>query len=145
MTTYSEKLLDPRWQKKRLEILSRDQFTCMICFDSASTLHVHHRIYRPKTEPWDYPEWALVTLCASCHAGEYDDGRERTRLWESLAKCGFSLSDINTISEGFETLQVVYAPDVTASVLQFLFSSRELMDNAREAFFEHLKNQPKPF
>jgi len=26
--TYSEKLKDPRWQKKRLEILSRDNFTC---------------------------------------------------------------------------------------------------------------------
>lgn len=31
--TYSQKLRDPRWQKKRLEILERDSFTCQHCHD----------------------------------------------------------------------------------------------------------------
>ena len=30
---YSEKLKDPRWQKKRLEILERDNFRCQYCGD----------------------------------------------------------------------------------------------------------------
>lgn len=30
---YSQKLLDPRWQRKRLEILQRDDFTCQVCSD----------------------------------------------------------------------------------------------------------------
>ena len=42
---YAEKLKDPRWQKKRLEILERDAWVCQKCFDTKSTLHVHHRIY----------------------------------------------------------------------------------------------------
>lgn len=43
---YSDKLKDPRWQKKRLEILTRDEWTCQICFDTESTLVVHHQKYK---------------------------------------------------------------------------------------------------
>lgn len=63
--TYSEKLKDPRWQKKRLEVLQRDNFTCMWCGDTKTTLHVHHNDY--KGEPWDVPDYFLSTLCADCH------------------------------------------------------------------------------
>jgi len=66
-TTYSEKLKHPKWQKKRLEILNRDKFTCKLCGDTESTLHVHHLEYKPNTEPWDYPNANFKTLCEYCH------------------------------------------------------------------------------
>lgn len=65
--TYLEKLKDPRWQKKRLEILERDKWTCASCGDKKSTLHVHHIFYLSKTEPWDVPSGLLITLCEDCH------------------------------------------------------------------------------
>lgn len=65
--TYSEKLKDPRWQRKRLEILQRDDFMCLICQDSAQQLHVHHKQYRRGADPWDYPDSNFVTLCCECH------------------------------------------------------------------------------
>ncbi|HQV53958.1 MAG TPA: hypothetical protein PLX17_00505 [Chitinophagaceae bacterium] len=67
--TYVEKLKDPRWQKKRLEILSRDNFTCTNggCFDKTSTLHVHHLDYISGNDPWDYPNEYFMTVCESCH------------------------------------------------------------------------------
>ena len=37
---YSQKLKDPRWQKKRLQILERDEWNCQICHDNESTLVV---------------------------------------------------------------------------------------------------------
>jgi hypothetical protein len=52
---YSQKLKDPRWQKKRLEILERDGWKCMACGDKEKTLHVHHIFYLPGKEPWDIP------------------------------------------------------------------------------------------
>jgi len=58
---YSDLLKDPRWQKKRLEILQRDEFSCQICFDTKSTLHVHHRRYISDCKPWEYPEHVLVS------------------------------------------------------------------------------------
>lgn len=64
---YKELLLDPRWQKKRLEILQRDGWSCRICSDKTTTLHVHHRRYKRNANPWDYDGEDLVTLCAYCH------------------------------------------------------------------------------
>jgi hypothetical protein len=66
--TYAEKLKDPRWQKKRLEIMSRDKFTCQRCKDATSTLNVHHRYYEKSAMPWEYPNDALVTYCQKCHS-----------------------------------------------------------------------------
>lgn len=63
--SYAEKLKDPRWQKKRLKILERDDFTCQNCADKTKTLHVHHLKY--DGEPWEIDSHYLVTLCESCH------------------------------------------------------------------------------
>lgn len=65
--TYSEKLRSPKWQKKRLEILNRDNFTCQECLDKATTLHVHHKTYIKGREPWDYDDFNFITLCEVCH------------------------------------------------------------------------------
>lgn len=69
-SVYSKKLLDPRWQKKRLEILQRDNWTCRFCESTDNTLHVHHIYYEPKSEPWDAELKHLITLCAECHQEE---------------------------------------------------------------------------
>lgn len=65
--TYSQKLKDPRWQKKRLDILNRDDWTCRKCENKESTLHVHHKVYIKGKDPWEYPAKFLITLCDSCH------------------------------------------------------------------------------
>lgn len=65
--TYKEKLLDPRWQKKRLDILQRDEFSCQICKDKTTTLHVHHFSYEKSGNPWDTPDDDLITYCECCH------------------------------------------------------------------------------
>lgn len=67
MTTYSEKLKSPKWQKKRLEILQRDEFMCTYCEDAESELHVHHKKYIYGNEVWDYENENFITLCKPCH------------------------------------------------------------------------------
>lgn len=62
---YAEKLKDPRWQKKRLEVFQRDDFTCRYCQDKNTTLHVHHMEYAGN--PWDVDINKLITLCEDCH------------------------------------------------------------------------------
>lgn len=93
MSEYYAKLKDPRWQKKRLEILSRDTFTCRLCDDSENTLHVHHIRYEKGADPWDYPDDCLVTLCESCHE-ELHIVKIGDRLLESLIVGGASISDL---------------------------------------------------
>jgi predicted RNA-binding Zn-ribbon protein involved in translation (DUF1610 family) len=73
--TYSEKLRDPRWQKRRLEIYNRDNFTCQECLSTTKTLNCHHLAYESNVEPWDYPSDYLITLCEDCHK-EVDEYRK---------------------------------------------------------------------
>lgn len=65
--TYSQKLKDPRWQKRRLEVLSFYGFQCFFCKDLKSELHVHHKQYLRGRSPWDYSDDELVVLCVVCH------------------------------------------------------------------------------
>lgn len=71
---YREKLRDPRWQAKRLEILKRDDWTCQNCGyyagESAHFLQVHHHWYDQTKEPWEYSNEALIALCRLCHEAE---------------------------------------------------------------------------
>lgn len=65
--TYSEKLKDPRWRQRRLEILERDEYACQDCGHESKSNHVHHIVYRFDCEVWEYPDNELKTFCASCH------------------------------------------------------------------------------
>lgn len=75
--SYSDLLKDPRWQKRRLEIMERDEWTCQACGDTKATLTVHHKSYRMVdgkfADIWDYPGEDLITLCEDCHAEEEAD------------------------------------------------------------------------
>jgi len=77
--SYSEKLKDPRWQKKRLEIFQRDNWTCVSCNKNDLTLHVHHLRYYPGMEPWEYHNSILVTYCELCHNTEHLIGGQISR------------------------------------------------------------------
>lgn len=64
---YQELLNHPKWQRKRLEIMQRDDFKCAICHDDETTLHVHHKKYNNGNKPWEYTNDLLITLCKHCH------------------------------------------------------------------------------
>lgn len=65
MSRYSEFLRDPRWQKKRLEVLNRDGWRCLVCGSGDKELHVHHLKYSGR--PWESDLGDLETLCFECH------------------------------------------------------------------------------
>lgn len=66
---YLEKLKDPRWQKKRLEIFDLYDFKCMACGTTEKELHIHHRRYKRGKEPWEYNNNEFFVLCIDCHDG----------------------------------------------------------------------------
>lgn len=87
--TYSEKLRDPRWQKKRLEIFQRDDWMCLQCGAKDKPLNVHHIVYR-KIDPWEYPDYCYQTLCEGCH-------KERQELTDKIVDAlRLSLKNIPT-------------------------------------------------
>lgn len=90
MSAYSDKLMDPRWQKKRLKIMERAGWKCECCGEDKETLAVHHLIY--SGEPWDAPDEDLECLCHTCHEFREDfnaffgRGAAPTRLCYSFWK-----------------------------------------------------------
>lgn len=78
--TYQDQIKDPRWQKKRLEILNRDEFVCQGCFDDESELHVHHRTYHKGHMIGEYENEELMTLCKTCHQDIYKAKEEVVKL-----------------------------------------------------------------
>lgn len=88
--TYSQKLLDPRWQRKRLEVFQRANFTCERCGATGKTLNAHHRAYFRGREPWDYLADQLECVCVDCH----DKGADQDALVEVAACAGRQQSDI---------------------------------------------------
>lgn len=93
--SYAEQMLDPRWQRKRLEAMQAAGWKCERCSDDKTTLHVHHHEYRRGALAWEYELHELQCLCSHCHGAEHGKkppigSRSRARdLWEFIG--GFHL------------------------------------------------------
>lgn len=90
-TSYSEKLLDPRWQQMRLRVYERDGFACRCCGSADKTLHAHHVHYHHYSEgPWDYDMETIITLCADCHSDQHAEIQaSKANVILALAKIGY--------------------------------------------------------
>lgn len=78
--TYAEKLRDPRWQKRRLEVLEAAGWKCSYCERSDGELQVHHLAYMRGRDPWDYPDTGLRSACVECHRREQEKLDELSSL-----------------------------------------------------------------
>lgn len=125
-TQYIELLKDPRWQKKRLEILQRDGWACQGCFDTESTLVVHHKRYLDAVNPWDYPDDLLITLCETCHEDEREErpGIEGDLL--GILRQLFLAPDLHDFVSGLMQLTPQEAPALVASAYSWAFSNPEI-------------------
>jgi glutaredoxin len=125
MATYSEKLKDPRWQKKRLEIFQRDDFKCVYCGDDKNTLHIHHLQYdRSHKDPWDYENEKMITLCEYCHQLEFNNrNHNESFLLERLREFGYSFYDIKIIEE-FLTCKFLKTKDRDLMMETILYFNR---------------------
>lgn len=112
--SYAELLKDPRWQRRKSEILTRDNFTCQLCGSTGRTLHVHHKYYLEHHLPWEYSDSVLITLCDDCHSWIHENGNE---IYNAPVKIGDTIhyehSDyddygivffVNYKGKGFSTL-----------------------------------------
>lgn len=126
---YFEQLKDPRWQRKRLEIMQRDEFACSCCASETKTLNVHHTYYERNVLLWDYPSGSLVTLCEDCHL----------RTEQSLRQLRLALADIDpTLVSGFALDFAHLKTDKNEAfrVLCWLLRNRDLRNNIYQQLIE---------
>lgn len=96
--SYTEKLADPRWQRKRLEVMNRDNWTCQRCGDSTTQLEIHHTQYWEGKKPWEYPDDMLVTVCRNCHENERHRPKYEKHLITAFESWGFLAGDLLALS-----------------------------------------------
>lgn len=96
MEDYNKILRSPQWQKRRLEILSRDNFTCQICGHKDKELHVHHLAYSAKN-PCLEDGKNLITLCTDCHKAEHEAKRNILDTIYSLCNDGSTMLEIEAL------------------------------------------------
>jgi hypothetical protein len=146
MSTYSEKLKDPRWQKKLLEIMQRDDFTCQDCNNKEETLHVHHKTYEFGKDPWEYPDTNFITLCWECHETEEISKVEFNSAVQNLLLTGFSYKNLWMLISQLD-YPSKFAIDERIRYISFCASNEYLLNEAKDMiekglddFFEELKN-----
>ena len=104
---FSDQYKDPRWQKKRLQILERDRFTCRLCRDKESTLHVHHTRYEKGRAVWEAKDSVLVTLCTDCHSYAHT-ARDATGLALNQLEAGLLMfGGKESVSDLFQILDIL--------------------------------------
>jgi hypothetical protein len=132
MKSYSEKLKDVRWQKKRLQVLERDEWRCRDCGCEDKTLHVHHCHYE-KGGPWETADELLLSLCKDCHERRHAiEACIKRSMGQIMARC----PDVQALAVSLDAL-VEEADDEPVSVF---YCTDDLLDNyqlgARDARME---------
>jgi hypothetical protein len=118
MKTYSEKLRDPRWQRKRLEILERDNFTCQLCSNDKMELHIHHIEYNEN--PWDSHEDNLITYCKVCHKNIEKSKKSDFRIIKALHEYPYIIYDV--LAYGYNPGKLfIYYDDSGEILIEFMF------------------------
>jgi hypothetical protein len=135
---YTDKLKDPRWQKKRLEIFSRDNFTCQCCNSTENTLVVHH--FKYSGEPWDIDSKHLLTLCEECHQGEHKfRPDEENELINTYKEKSYTIDHINWIKV------LINGTTLTADQVVFIMINTLSNSNYSKDIFDKILSDQKDF
>lgn len=132
---YSDKLKDPRWQRRRLEIMKRDNFSCVNCGDKETQLQIHHLEY--SSNPWDIEDDKLITLCEPCH-GEF------TRINSEIKLILSSIVAVDVMEEILSFLKIAHRSnpfDIQTSIdfLKFIKISDYKVVLSFESFMKKFK------
>jgi hypothetical protein len=90
--SFYQQYQDPRWQRKKYEIMAQRNWVCEWCGAKDRQLHVHHGYYEKDRAVWDYPNDSLYCLCDPCHrkanANKRDAQRALARIHpKHLSEC----------------------------------------------------------
>jgi len=128
--SYGDLLRDPRWQKKRLEMLEAAGWKCSGCEKTTETLHVHHVHYRRGAMPWEYDASELRVLCETCHTNVH---LAQQALLEIVEAC--SIGTLAKLSGYAQTIWAIDPKNLRSDGIAFTYSSNQI-EGIRDALSE---------
>ena len=136
---------NPKWKKRRLDILKRDKYTCRSCGASSCALHVHHRWYLSGRKAWEYPDVALVSMCPGCHH-EYGPSTLEKESFEAtiefLTQCGFNMARFGVASY-YADIPMDVAMKIFVDAFNYRIIDRESFAIWKEKLQELKKNDDR--
>lgn len=133
---YSEKLSNPLWQRKRLEIFNRDKWSCTQCGCDFRTLHVHHKKYIKGANPWEYEDHFLTTLCHICHEIEHEIIVDPERKYEHLILYKETPEVINKLNIQLHELQNKLKEDISSELVDDILGNIMFLKNQKKQLLE---------
>lgn len=131
--SYRSQYLDPRWQKKRLEVFQANDFLCGVCHNGEKTLHVHHKQYIANRDVWDYEIEQLACLCETCHEVLHESADLLNEIISRLPDDPAFRNETAFLVAGFQSIKVSLPEDNTNAKLVY-----EIGRRARQFFRETL-------
>lgn len=125
--SYSQKLRDPRWQRKSKLVKERAGWQCQDC-GGADRLETHHCYYTQMSsghEPWEYPLSALRCLCHNCHELRT---KSESRMRAYLAR--LTTGQLNALRSGLDNAFYWFEQEAVLSLLSNLRHSDEKINAA---------------
>jgi hypothetical protein len=118
MNIYQDKLKDPRWQRKRLEVFQSADWRCQLCGETEKPLHAHHCYYQKRRDPWDYPPGAIIALCEDCHQKHHKGKKHANISSDYPVPYSAGLVDHQRVSENVPTVWVAKETDDPEQVFE---------------------------
>lgn len=131
---YYQRLKDPRWQKKRLDIMDRDNFSCQICGATKKTLNIHHKRYLVHKEIWDVPDSLLVTLCEDCHQQEAENLTSVVQDITSIIRQKFFSNSIYTLTQALISERFELPENELAEIILFAFTDDKTINQIKKNY-----------
>lgn len=140
--SYSDKLKDPRWQRRRLKILERDNWACVSCHIDNETLNVHHLKYHPSGNPWEVEDRHLITLCEDCHKEEHSSRKAyEERLLDALKGKSLTAGGVLCLAKAFDTSELLYPLDFLIENIEYLLRTPDEQSKLDHAHGNYLKEK----
>jgi len=136
---YNEFLKNPRWQKMRLEILERDNWTCRNCGNTEEMLMVHHTYYAKGKRPWEYPAESLITLCHYCHSDIHDSKGKRAEYESALIEIlrrKFTTSQLSGLLGVFNETETRHPQWEIIAIIAIALKAGPLQDKFVDSFLQ---------
>lgn len=136
---YAEQYKNPKWQKLRLKILDRDDWSCQKCNDDESQLQVHHKRYVYGKKVWEYKDSDLITLCNACHEEEKDGMKEEIENFIEVIKLKLFSNQVSSLncSLGYLIYREPYPMDILISALEWVITHK-FDENVMNPYMEHI-------
>lgn len=128
--SYRSQYLDPRWQKKRLEVFQANDFLCGVCHNGERTLHVHHKQYIANRDVWDYEIEQLACLCETCHKVVHESTDLLNEIISRLPDEPTFRNETAFLIAGFQSIKVSLPEDNPNAKLVY-----EIGQSARQFFY----------